>query len=290
MAVSALNEFDRLTHVVLKHPRDAFRDATTIEREWQALNYLAPPDFARAVDEYEAFVALVGSGANVSFLTADGGTGLDSIYVRDASIVCRRGVILGNMGKVARRGEPAAQRNAFATLGIPVAGAIEGEGRLEGGDLVWLDERTVAVGEGYRTNAEGIRQLRVLLGHDVDVLVVQLPHWHGAGEVLHLMSLISPVDRALAVVYSPLMPATFRTALLNRGYTLIEVPDDEFETMGTNVLALAPRRCLMLEGNPKTRAALERAGAEVLVYKGGEISVKGAGGPTCLTRPIVRTP
>jgi len=155
--------------------------------------------------------------------------------------------------------------------------------------VLWLDRRTIAVGRGYRTNDEGILQLRRLLGHAIDELItVPLPHWRGESDVMHLMSLVSPVDADLAVVYSRLLPVPFRDWLVARGMTLVETPDEEFESMGTNVLALAPRQCLMLAGNPRTRAALERAGATVVEYDGSEISVKGAGGPTCLTRPLRR--
>jgi N-dimethylarginine dimethylaminohydrolase len=153
---------------------------------------------------------------------------------------------------------------------------------------VWFDERTVAVGRGYRTNDAGIEQFRDLLGPGVDVIVVPLPHYRGPGDVFHLMSIVSPVDEAAAVVYSPLMPVPFREWLCERGVRLIDVPDEEFESMGTNVLALAPRRCVMLDGNPLTRARLEAAGVQVSVYAGSEISVKGGGGPTCLTRPLER--
>jgi N-dimethylarginine dimethylaminohydrolase len=154
---------------------------------------------------------------------------------------------------------------------------------------VWLDRRTLAVGRGYRTNDVGIAQLRALLGDAIDELVVvHLPHWRGAGDVFHLMSIISPVDPDLAVVYSPLMPVAFRERLLDRGMTLVEVPDDEFESMGANVLALGSRRCVMLAGNPRTRARLEAAGVDVVEYEGMEISRKGGGGPTCLTRPLRR--
>jgi N-dimethylarginine dimethylaminohydrolase len=288
-AVGGLNETGRLTHVVMKHARDAFTDAAAIERQWRALHFTDAPDIGRAIAQYDQFVDLVRSaGAEVSFLPQNERTGLDSIYVRDASIICPSGVILARMGKAQRADEPVVQGAAMRAIGLPIAGAIRGTGRLEGGDLVWLDERTVAVGEGYRTNAEGIRQLRALLGDSVEVIAVPLPHWHGAAEVLHLMSLLSPVDTNLAVVYSPLMPVPFRTLLLDRGYQLVEVPEEEFDSMGTNVLALGPRRCVMLSSNPRTRAALERAGAEVFEYDGSEISVKGAGGPTCLTRPIAR--
>jgi N-dimethylarginine dimethylaminohydrolase len=173
---------------------------------------------------------------------------------------------------------------------MPVCGRIEPPGSAEGGDVIWLDSSTFIVGRGYRTNADGIRQLRAILGRGVEVVEVPLPHWRGHHDVMHLMSLISPIDHDLAVVYSPLLPVPFREWLLARGIQLVEVPDEEFETMGTNVLAVAPRRCLILSGNPRTRAALERAGADVVEYEGTEISVKGAGGPTCLTRPLERTP
>ena len=284
------SEVGQLIRVVLKHPRDAFVDEATIAAEWQSLGYTAPPDFARAIAEYDAFLALLQSAdSEVYLLPRNARTTLDSIYVRDASIVSDRGVILCSMGKPQRAEEPAAQQAAFAKLhSMPVIGEIQPPGRLEGGDVIWLDRRTIVVGRGYRTNDEGIRQLRALLPHDVTTMVVALPHWRGPEDVMHLMSLISPVDRNLAVVYSRLLPVPLRELLLHRGVELVEVPDDEFETMGTNVLALSPRRCLMLSGNPQTRRALERAGAEVLEYEGTEISVKGAGGPTCLTRPLER--
>jgi N-dimethylarginine dimethylaminohydrolase len=199
------------------------------------------------------------------------------------------GVVLCRMGKAQRAGEPAAQREAFERLGVPVVGQIAAPGTLEGGDLVWLDPDTVVVGRGYRTNAAGIAQLRAIVGGAVEVVEIPLPHWRGQGDVMHLMSLISPVDADLAVVYSPLLPVPFREMLLERAVRLVEVPDEEFDSMGTNVLALAPRRCVMLGGNPLTRAGLEAAGSEVLEYEGTEISVKGAGGPTCLTRPLSRS-
>ena len=220
---------------------------------------------------------------------ADDELTLDAIYVRDASLLTPRGVVLCRMGKETRLREPEAQERAFRAAGVPVLGFVEPPGKLEGGDLVWFDERALAVAHGYRTNPFGIEQLRKLVGPEVDVVVVPLPHYRGPGDVFHLMSIISPVDRDLAVVYSPLMPVPFRDWLLDREYQLVEVPDEEFGTMGANVLALAPRTCLMLAGNPRTRAALERAGAEVTEYEGNEISVKGAGGPTCLTRPMTRS-
>jgi N-dimethylarginine dimethylaminohydrolase len=289
MTSGSLNEVGRLRRVVVKHPRDAFIDDATIAQQWQSLRFTAPPDLDRASREHDQFVeALLTAGAQVHLLPRDDETTLDSIYVRDASIVCENGLILCHMGKPQRIGEPAAQQRALHEH-APVCGRIEAPGSVEGGDVIWLDPQTFVVGRGYRTSAGGIEQLRAILGAAVDVIEVPLPHWRGQQGVMHLMSLISPVDEDLAVVFSPLLPIPFREWLLDRGIQLVEVPDEEFETMGTNVLAVGPRRCVMLSGNPRTRAALEHAGAEVTEYQGAEISVKGAGGPTCLTRPLERS-
>jgi len=210
--------------------------------------------------------------------------------VRDASVMFDGGAILCSMGKKAREDEPAALEAAYRDLGVPVTGRIAGTGRLEGGDVVWLGPRTLAVGRGYRTNDEGIRQLTGLLDGAVDeVIVAPLPHWNGPTDVFHLMSVISPLADDLAVVYSPLLPVPFREALVERGVGLVEVPDDEFDSMGCNVLAVAPRLAVAVEGNPETRRRMELAGVEVHTYRGEEISAKGCGGPTCLTRPLVRT-
>jgi N-dimethylarginine dimethylaminohydrolase len=280
-----------LARVVVKHARDAFRDRARVDAEWRALHFTAAPDLARAIDECDRWLALLSSsGADVLSLPASDDVTMDSIYARDASVVTPNGMLLCRMGKAARATEPDAQARAFRAWGIPIVGAIDEPGRLEGGDVVWLDARTVAVGRGYRTNQDGIRQLRACVGPGVDVIEVPLPHWRGPSDVFHLMSIVSPVDRDLAVVYAPLLPIPFRETLLDRGYTLVDVPDEEFESMGANVLAIAPRRCLALNGNPETRRRLERAGADVLVYDGVEISLKGGGGPTCLTRPIERLP
>jgi len=284
-----LNEYSTLRRVALRHAHDAFAGPAKIAAEWQALGYPTAPDYSRAETEYEAFAAcLAEAGVAVDWLPAGDGLTLDAIYVRDAAVLTPRGLVQCRMGKPARAAEPAAHGDALAGAGLPVAGAIAGGGRLEGGDVVWLDEGTCAVAEGYRTNAEGIRQLAALLGPTVELVVVPLPHYKGPVDVFHLMSIVSPLDADLAVVYSPLMPVPFRERLLARGMTLVEVPDDEFETMACNVLALGPRRAVMLEGNPETRRRLEAAGCAVATYAGTEISVKGAGGPTCLTRPLFR--
>jgi N-dimethylarginine dimethylaminohydrolase len=281
-----------LRQVALVHAGDALRGPAAIAAEWRGLDWLAPPDFDGALAEYDGFVeALLGSGVEVEFLAPGEDATLDAVYARDASLAFDSGVVTCNMGKAARRGEPAAAGRALAALGVPVLGGIEGDGRLEGGDTAWLDEDTLAVGLGRRTNEEGIRQLRALLGDGgPQVLAIPLPDWRGPNDVFHLMSVLSPVDRDLAVVYPPLLPAPLRAALAERGIRLVEVPEEELDSLGCNVLAVAPRRCLMGDGNPETRRRLERAGAEVTVFAGREICLKGGGGPTCLTRPLARGP
>jgi N-dimethylarginine dimethylaminohydrolase len=284
------SEIKPVKNMILKHARDAFVDDETIDRQWRDLNYAARPHLTRAIQEYEAFVQLLSEfQIELHFLPREDSTGLDSIYVRDASLVCKEGAILCSMGKAERSTEPAAQASFYESLGIPTHGQIGGQGMIEGGDTLWIDEQTIVVGRGYRTNNEGIRQLRNLIGNVIqEIIVVPLPHWKGPGDVFHLMSIISPIDADLALVYSPLMPVPFREKLLTRGIQLIEVPEEEFETLGGNVLAVGPRKCVMVEGNRESRRSLERVGAEVHVFKGEEICFKGAGGPTCLTRPLWR--
>ena len=288
--VGGQSEVGKLRRVAVKHARDAFGDAAAVERQWRDLRYLARPDVTAAIPEYERFLALLeAAGVEMLRLPFDDTVGLDSLYARDASIVCKRGIILCSMGKPQRRTEPAAQEAAFRAAGIPIRGRITGDGTVEGGDVCWIDERTLAVGRGYRTNEAGIRQLRDLVRDCVDeVIVVPLPHWHGPEDVFHLMSIVSPIDRDLFLVYAPLMPVPFREALTSRGIALVEVPEAEFDTLGCNVLAVAPREVLMIAGNPETRARLERAGVTVREFAGREICLKGGGGPTCLTRPLMR--
>jgi N-dimethylarginine dimethylaminohydrolase len=284
-----LSEVGVLTRVVLKHARDAFVSRHDVAAQWRALNFTAEPDFDRAVAEYDAFAqVLIDSGVDVFWVPRDDRVGLDSLYVRDATALVPDGLVSCSMGKALRATEPEAQRTALLKAGVTVAGHIDPPATLEGGDVVWLDPTTVAVGRGYRTNDAGIARFASLAGPSVTTIAVPLPHWRGPGDVFHLMSVISPVDVDLAVVYSPLLPVPFREFLVDRGYRLVEVPDEEFNSMGANVLALGPSRCVMVEGNPVTRRRLEAAGAHVVEYAGREISVKGGGGPTCLTRPLVR--
>jgi N-dimethylarginine dimethylaminohydrolase len=276
-----------LRRVLLRHAKDAFVSRDRVAEQWRELNYTAEPDFDEACREYDTFASLLEElGTSVDWLSG-GDLGLDSMYVRDASIVVDAGVVLCRMGKGARRHEPAAQGAAFPGLGFGVLGEIEPPGSVEGGDTTWLDEGTLAVGRGYRTSDAGIDQLAALLP-DVDVLRVPLPHWRGPGDVFHLMSVLSPLGSDLLLVYSPLLTVPFREELLARGFELVEVPDEEFESQGCNVLAVAPRVAVALEGNPETCRRMEKAGVEVHTFSGREISLKGCGGPTCLTRPLER--
>jgi len=298
----AQSETDPLRRVLVRHARDAWPDEAALDREWRALGYPARPDLGRAHTESDRFIELLRSlGADVCLVRNEDVTdqsairnpqsaiGLDSLYVRDAAVACERGVILCSMAKPARQGEPAALERALAAAHTPIHGHITGAGRLEGGDVVWLGPRTLAVGRGYRTNDEGIAQLaRPLAGLVDELIVVPLPHWRGPGDVFHLMSIVSPLDRDLALVYEPLLPVPFRERLLALGLAPVAVPDGEFPTLGCNVLAVGPRRVVMAAGNPVTRRRLERAGCEVHEFTGGEICLKGGGGPTCLTRPLTR--
>lgn len=273
-----------LRRVIVRAPDEAFGEADPFR--W---HYTARPDLARARDEHAAFVALLAAaGAEVIHHQEPLDDHADAIFVHDPVLVTERGAILLRMGKPLRRGEEEALGRTLERNGVPVLARLTGEARAEAGDCLWLDERTLAVGLGFRTNQAGLEQLRAALDPAIEILPVPLPYFTGPEACLHLMSLISLVDADLAVVYAPLLPVPFWERLEARGMTLIQVPGDEFERLGTNVLALAPRRCVMLAGNPVTQLALERAGAEVRTYVGNELSCKAEGGPTCLTRPVWR--
>jgi N-dimethylarginine dimethylaminohydrolase len=254
---------------------------------WREYGWRGAPDPVRIAEEHEAFCALLEqAGAEVVVAEPLDGNP-DAVYVHDPAAVAGDRTILLRPGKEARRNEVEPLGEELERAGVPVAARLERPACAEGGDMLWLDERTLVVGRGYRTNAAGVAALEDALP-GVDVHAFDLPHWHGRGEVLHLLSLISPVDRDLALVYPPLMPVAFVELLEARGVALVEVPEEEFDSMGCNVLALAPRVVLALDGNPETRRRLEAAGVEVLTYSGEELSRKGDGGPTCLTRPLLR--
>ena len=290
MKVTRHSEYLKLASVYLKSAKNSFLSEEELSEHWETLQYLSKPNFNKSQEEYAAFQTFFRE-KNIStcFFPINKKTKIDSIYCRDASIATDFGIIICNMGKQGRIDEPYAQLEAYKMNNVNILGEIKFPGTLEGGDVAWLDQNTLAVGHTYRTNEEGISQLKELLQpKGIEIIVVELPHYKGESDVFHLMSILSPVDKNLAVVYSPLMPIKFRNELLERGFQLVEVPEQEFDSMGCNVLAVAPRDCLMVAGNPITRKLLEDAGASVHIYEGNEISVKGGGGPTCLTRPIDR--
>jgi N-dimethylarginine dimethylaminohydrolase len=260
------------------------------EGDRSRFGYFEQPNHERAVREHEAFVAkLQELGVEVVVAEAPATGQLDAIFVYDPSFTTDGGLLLMRPGKEVRRDEVELAREAAKALDIPILGEIEAPGEVEGGDMLWLDQNTLAIGQGYRTNAAGIDQMSVFLRPlGVDVLRVELPYWHGPSECLHLMSLISPVDEKLAVVYKPLMSVPFVQYLEAEGWSFVEIPDQEFATQGCNVLTIAPGKVLMLKDNVVTIERLRAAGVEVHTYTGDEISHNRAGGPTCLTRPLLR--
>ncbi len=276
---------ESLRIVLVRRPDQAF--AVTDPAKW---HYAGRPDLETAQREHDALVEIMRqAGAQVTYHGESLPDHADAIFVHDPVIVTDRGAVILRMGKTLRCGEEMAIERCLTELGIPILYRLHGSAAAEGGDLLWLDHDTLAVGQGFRTNEEGLRQLQsALAGLDVTIIPVPLPYHGGPQACLHLMSLISVVDHLLAVVYLPLLPVPFCQYLERRGFRLIEVPDREFPTMGPNVLALAPGQCVMLDGNPITKRRLEEAGCTVQTYLGRELSLKAEGGPTCLTRPLLR--
>jgi len=256
--------------------------------DFAAADWRAPdPDaLVRQHDRFCQLLADLGCAVELA-QTADGM--VDATYVRDPGMVTGRGGVLFQMSKPARAGEPPLLGTALEAAGVPVVARLTGPAMADGGDIIWLDEHTMLIGRSYRTNAAGIHQLReIMAAEDVVVESADLPHDRGPEHVLHLMSVISPVAPDLAVVYPPLAPVPLMEELAARSIRIIAVPAKEYQTMACNVLAVQPGVVVMLDGNPRTRAALDAAGCEVHVYDGSDISIKGDGGPTCLTAPILR--
>src|SRR5829696_18866 len=252
---------------------------------WRACGWRAEPDPAGLRREHEALCAVLeAAGADVVVAPPVGGGNLDDVYAFDPGLVTEQGVVLLRPGKECRRGEPAALERDLAAADVPVVGRLEAPAEAEGGDLIRLDDETLLAGYTYRTNEAGVHGLS---GLGPGVVAFDVPHFHGRTEILHLLSLVSPLDCDLAVAFLPLVPARLVQFLEERGVRFVEVPEEEFETMGPNVLALGPRRALTLDRNPETRRRLEAAGVDVVTYKGDELS-KGDGGATCLTLPLVR--
>ena len=271
-----------LLDVVVKRPGRAFGAAF----DDPAHGFLHPVDLEVARREHDAFVeTLAALGPRVHILDVELDTP-DLVYTFDPLLVTDRGAIPLRPGKPNRAAEPDAIEAWTRAAGIPTVGRIEAPGTIEGGDTFWLRPDLFCIGRTLRTNSEGARQLAALVGGDVRVFDV--PYWRGPAELIHLMSVISPVADDLAVVYLPLLPVGLWELLADLGIRLVEVPDEEFPTPGCNVLAVRPGVVIMAEGNPRTAAALAAAGCEVHTYPATEIGINGSGGPTCMTRPILR--
>jgi len=271
-----------LREVLVKRPGPAFGTAF----HDAAHGFLHPVDLVVAQREHDDFVELLASlGPTVHALEAE----IDSpdlVYTYDPLLVTDQGAIPLRPGKRNRAGEPAAIEAWTAAAGIPTVGRIEAPGTIEGGDTFWLRPDLFCIGRTLRTNDEGVRQLAALVGGDIRVFDV--PYWRGPAELIHLMSVISPVADDLAVVYLPLLPVGLWRLLGDLGTRMIEVPEEEYPTLGSNVLAVRPGVVILAEGNPTTEAALVAAGCEVHTYPATEIGVNGTGGPTCMTRAIRR--
>lgn len=286
----AFNNWGTLKKVAVRSVASAFVSEHKIDAEWKDLNFHSRPNLENALKEYAVVEkALKSTGAEVIDLGVGEGLTLDSLYTHDALIITPKGLVRPRMGKPQRRKEAAVNGAVLEKLGFPIAGEITGEGKIEGGDLVWIDRHTLLAGVGYRTNVEGVRQLQAICGSDVNVMWFDMPHYKGKSDVFHLMSCLSPLDHDLAAVYQPLMAGRLLEFLQSRGIKFVDVPDTEFETMGCNVLALAPRHAMMVAGNPVTEQRMRDAGVKVEVIEGYDICRKGEGGPTCMTRPLVRS-
>ncbi len=281
----------RLRRVIVKRPEQAFRSRDNIEQQWEDLAYVCPPDLQRAARHPQAFVKfMTDAGVEVLYLPADDRTGLDSLYAHDPVLVTDRGAVIFQTGKVARRAEGPAFADAFKSWDVPILGTIDGPATAEAGDMVWLDHDTLLVGRGFRTNALGIEKLSDLMSRiGVTVIPVELPYWNGPQDVLHLMSFISLLDDDLAVVYRRILPVPLFELLTVCGVQLVDIPEEEYDSLGCNVLAVSPRNVIMVRGNPITRSRLEAAGCTASEFDGSEICFPGAGGPTCLTRPLLRS-
>lgn len=246
------------------------------------------PDPSALVREHEGFVELL-AGLGVEVVVAEAPDGLvDACFAYDPVFVTGAGAVELRMRKPARADEPSFLVAEVEKAGVPVVGRLTGDATADGGDMCWLDETTLAVGRGYRTNAAAHAQLGEILGREgVTVERADLPHHLGAAHVMHLMSVVSPVAPDLAVVFEPLAPVPLLELLAERGYRTVAADPDELDDQGCNVLAVRPGVVVMADSAPRTRASLERAGVEVHIYPAHEIN-KGDGGPTCLTRPLLR--
>ena len=287
--MNLLNEYSKISEVAIRSPLSSFVNDEKITNEWASLRFHAKPNLKKAIIEYNYFKSFLEEDEiKIIELPSSDKLTLDSIYTRDSIVVCDSGLILCNMGRSSRTPEAEENFKTLADNGYKIAGQIKSPGTLEGGDFIWIDNKNAAVGLGPRTNSEGIRQLKEILGPEIDLHIVNLPDPDHPDDVLHLMSIISPLDKDLAVIYKPFMPESFLKWLTKLGIEFIEVSEAEYPLMGCNILATAPRSIIMLENLPEIKDKLEKIVCKIRFYKGDEISRKGEGGPTCLTRPLIR--
>ncbi|MGF9692420.1 arginine deiminase family protein [Rhizobium sp. 0TCS1.26] len=277
-----------LTRVLMRRPGDSLRAAKAAD--W---HYGPTFDAEKAIVQHARFAELVERGGAEIIWIEDTGDGLaDSMFTHDPSLMTDRGAVILRMGKALRQNEPQMHADAYRAAGIPILGTIVAPGTVEGGDCVWVDDKTLAVGRGVRTNQAGIEQLSAILAPlGVEVLGYDLPLWLGEEACLHLMSVISPLAEKLALVHAPLMPAAFYMLLKERGYTLIHAPEADFASsngLNLNVLPLSPGKVIMVDGFPATKAAMEAHGCTVETFEADALCIACEGGPTCLTRPVLR--
>ncbi|MGD9912789.1 MAG: dimethylarginine dimethylaminohydrolase family protein [Rhizobiaceae bacterium] len=277
-----------LKRVLMRSARGAMRGADP-----QRWHYGPTFDAERAAAQHAELVRLVaGTGAAVEWLPDDADGLADSVFTHDPSLMTDHGAVILSMGKPLRTPEPALHEAVYRRLEVPILGRIAAPGQVEGGDCVWIDRVTLAVGRGVRTNQEGIQQLANLLSpFGIAVYGFDLPLWQGEEACLHLMSVISPLADDLALVYSPLLPAPFWQMLKQRGITLVEGDAEEFAAssgLSLNVLPTAPRQVIAVAGFAKTKAAMEAAGCTVATFEADALCIACEGGPTCLTRPMLR--
>jgi len=278
-----------LRRVLVCSPRSAGWDTPGQSSEWQKLGFLHRPDFGMAQAQHHELCRQLLDVAEVVELPPAADLSLDAVYAHDPSLPTDFGAIIMNPGKPNRRPEARRQAEHYKKLGVKLLGEIRDPGTAEAGDIVWLDSRTLLVGSGYRTNPEGIAQLRSLhASKGVEVLSAPLPYGPGPSACLHLMSLISLLDERTALVDLPWLAVETVELLQARGYKFIEIDYSERNTLACNVLSLGNQRLLALEENSKTNAKLHAAGFDVRTFPGSELCINGSGGPTCLTRPLLR--
>jgi N-dimethylarginine dimethylaminohydrolase len=283
-----------LRRVMVCPPGNAGWDVAGKASAWRELGFQHAPDFAAAQNQHEILCALLSeSGAEVVCLPAAESFTLDAVYAHDASLATDYGLVLMNPGKKNRVAEARAHATFCRQLGIPVFSEIGLPGTSESGDIVWLDSRTLLIGDGYRTNKAGIEQMRSLLSSEdslknVQVLSAPLPYGPGPSACLHLMSLISMLDERTLLVDLPWLAVETVELLKTRGFRLIEIEYSERTTLACNVLSLGQKRLIAIEENVKTNQRMRDAGFDVRTFPGSEICINGAGGPTCLTRPLLR--